>query len=160
MKPLLTLSTLVLAALIVAACGDDGGDDGAVPTLPAATPTSGEAPPTAPDDGSPGPGVTPGVSITDPAQLTPEQQRAVDAVFQDLQRRFDEVAPEDFSFVALTPMTFSDACLDVVDAGTPEVCAQVITPGYAVTMHFGDTNITYHTNEDATNVRFARLDIE
>lgn len=79
-----------------------------------------------------------------------------EAARADLAARFG--APiEDVEIVSTTAMDWPDSCLGVAAAG--EVCAQVVTPGFEITLAFGDGQFIYHTNQDGTVVRFASLDI-
>ena len=52
-------------------------------------------------------------------------------------------------------MQWPDACLGLPEAG--EACAQVITPGYEVTLRLDDNVSVYRTDEGA-NVRLASED--
>ena len=54
-------------------------------------------------------------------------------------------APEsDIAGVAQEDMTWPDSCLGCVKAG--ENCAQVLTPGYRITLRVRDATYVYHTN--------------
>ncbi|MEX2159471.1 MAG: hypothetical protein WEB04_08735 [Dehalococcoidia bacterium] len=144
-------AALVIAAVLAfgsAACGDgdDNGDSTATPEPAAETMT-------------PEGGATPAPSATPAASDIGEDSAPVMAARQAL---LDNVAinPADLHFVSATSMTFSNACLDVEAlSATPEVCAQVITPGYEIVFQAGSTVYTYRTDESATNVRFADVDI-
>ena len=59
---------------------------------------------------------------------------------------------EEIEVVLVTPMQWPDACLGLPEAG--EACAQVITPGYEVTLNLDGNVSVYRTDEDA-NVRLA-----
>jgi hypothetical protein len=73
---------------------------------------------------------------------------------------FDSEPPA-IQVLSAEPATFSDSCLDVtaLTPTTPEVCAQVITPGYVIVMQIGTTIATYHSDESGSNVRFADVDV-
>lgn len=53
--------------------------------------------------------------------------------------------------VAVVPQEFADACLGAPTAG--ELCAQVITPGYVVTLVTNGAEYRFHTNETASEIR-------
>jgi len=163
------------AILLTAACGGgDGGDDGggglpegtlvpaaqtflasrmtATPEPPEGTPDRGRltATPRNPDDD-----FTTGPIDIIPVEVPPEAQAAVDAVIAEVLLRLIEVNEEDITVIGVTAQQWADSCLEVVYAGQEEVCSQVITPGYEVVVHFADTIITWHTDEDGSTVRFA-----
>jgi predicted aldo/keto reductase-like oxidoreductase len=61
------------------------------------------------------------------------------------------------TLVSVGAMEWPDSCMG---SGTAEeVCAQVITPGYNVTVYFGDTVESWHTDENGSIVRFANQQI-
>jgi len=144
-------AALVIAgalALGAAACsdGDDNGNSTATPEPAVETMTP-------EDSATPAPGATPAASDIgeDSAPVIAARQMLLDNVAVD---------PENLHFVSATSMTFSNACLDVEALlATPEVCAQVITPGYEIVFQAGSTAYTYRTDESATNVRFADVDV-
>ena len=62
-----------------------------------------------------------------------------------------QVDPADVAVVAAEPTEWPDACLG---AGTPaEACAQVVTPGYVVTLRVDGQEYTYHTDPQGYQVR-------
>ena len=144
------IAGLVALIMLAAACSDDNGGDGNAtpnPTQPAATE----------------PVATEPAGATQPPDTTPsgidENQPAVVAAREDLLANVD-LDPNALEVVSVTAMTFSDACLDVTAlTPTPELCAQVITPGYEIVFRVGGTSYTYRTDESATNVRFADVDV-
>ena len=167
LRSLTTLLLLAAASVAFAiACSDGGGDDGAGGNLADTTPrgtfpaiiqtalAGGSATP--PPNGG---GVTPGAFTPPASQVPPEAQSAVDAVVAEVLRRLTELEPDDVDVISATAAQFSDSCLDVVYAGQDEVCAQVITPGWVVIVHFGDTSQGWNTNEDGSVLRFASQDI-
>ena len=147
---LASIAGLVALIMLAAACSDDNGGDGNAtpnPTQPAATE----------------PVATEPAGATQPPDTTPsgidENQPAVVAAREDLLANVD-LDPNALEVVSVTAMTFSDACLDVTAlTPTPELCAQVITPGYEIVFRVGGTSYTYHTDESGTNVRFADVDV-
>ncbi len=62
---------------------------------------------------------------------------------------------EEIELVSVTSMQWPDACLGLPEAG--EACAQVISPGYEVTLNLDGNVSVYRTDEDA-NVRLASED--
>lgn len=103
--------------------------------------------------------VTPGPGTPSSAQVPPEARAAADAVVQEILRRFIGVHESDITVVSVTAKQWADSCLEVVYANDTLVCAQVITPGYEVVVHFGDTTATWHTNSDGSLLRFASQEI-
>lgn len=85
-------------------------------------------------------------------QPQPPEQAARD----DLAARF-AVSVGEIEVVSVEAMDWPDACLGLAAPG--EVCAQVVTPGFEVTLAFGDGQFVYHTNENGTLARFASLDV-
>lgn len=57
---------------------------------------------------------------------------------------------EEIEVVSVSPMEWPDACLGLPEAG--EVCAQVITPGYVVTLDL-DGDVSVYRTDEGTNVR-------
>ena len=57
---------------------------------------------------------------------------------------------EEIKVVSVSPMEWPDACLGLPEAG--EVCAQVITPGYVVTLDL-DGDVSVYRTDEGTNVR-------
>ncbi len=54
------------------------------------------------------------------------------------------VAPEVITTVSVEMVTWPDACLGIADPA--RVCAQVLTPGYRITLRMGTDTYTYHTD--------------
>lgn len=167
LRSLATVLLLVAASAfaLAVACSDGGGDSGGNDppniTLGATFPPllqtalAGEIATPPPNDG----GVTPGAFTPPAAGVPPEAQSAVDAVVAEVLRRLTELEEGDVEVVSATAMQFSNSCLDVVYASQEEVCAQVITPGWAVAVRFGDTSQVWNTDEDGSVLRFASQDI-
>jgi len=151
LKRLRRLTFLLLAALLAAtmfalaaSCGGDDGDSNGEPTqAPQETQPSSTEP-----------------SGTQPTSDVDENHPAVVAAREQAAISFD-TDPASIEVVSVEKETFSDSCLDVtaLTPGTPEVCAQVITPGYVITLRIGSTVATYHGDETGTNVRFAGVDV-
>lgn len=166
-----SVATLLLLAAasafaLAVACSGNNDDDGAGPDLANTTPQgalpaiiqtalAGESATPPPSNG----GVTPGAFTPPAVEVPAEAQSAVDAVVAEVLRRLTELEPGAVEVVSATAMQFSNSCLDVVYAGQDEVCAQVITPGWAVAVRFGDTSQIWNTDEDGSVVRFASQDI-
>jgi len=71
------------------------------------------------------------------------RQEAFRESVKDLAKKIG--APEsDIAGVAQEDMTWPDSCLGCVKAG--ESCAQVLTPGYRITLRVRDATYEYHTN--------------
>jgi len=71
------------------------------------------------------------------------RQEAFRASVKDLAKKIG--APEsDIAGVGQEDMTWPDSCLGCVKAG--ERCAQVLTPGYRITLRVRDATYEYHTN--------------
>ncbi|HEX9304239.1 MAG TPA: hypothetical protein VGA31_07290 [Thermoanaerobaculia bacterium] len=71
------------------------------------------------------------------------RQAAFRASVKDLARKVG--APEsDIAGVAQEDATWPDSCLGCVK--TAESCAQVLTPGYRITLRVRDATYEYHTN--------------
>ena len=151
-RPLGLCSALLVAAALAlgaAACGDDDNNDASdtTPTTAVAQPTTVET------DETPQASTTPVMSDID------ENHPAVVAARETLLVSV-AVDPADVRLVSATAKTFSNACLDVTGlTATPEVCAQVLTPGYEIVLQAGATVYTYRTDESATSVRFAGVDV-
>lgn len=144
------IAGLVALVILATACSDDNGGDGA------ATPNPTQPPATQPAATEP-------ASATQPSDSTPssidENQPAVVAAREHLLANVD-LDPNALQTVSVTATTFSDSCLDVTAlTPTPEVCAQVVTPGYEIVFRVAGTTYTYHTDESGTNARFAGVDI-
>jgi len=141
---------IVSALLFAAACGGggsgDGGDnssndDGTL--VPAAQTFLASRPTTTPEpDGTPG-------------QADP--QAAIDAVIDEV--LLTRVEEEDIEVISATAGEWPDSCLGVVYAGEEAVCEEVITPGFEVVVHFGDTTMTWRASEDGAIVRFVTQEI-
>ena len=118
------LPTLLLAAWVIAAC--------AVqplvrqPAPPVATPTVVEA-----SDASAG--------LDGDAQM----QATIDALRTQVAAQL-QVTPAAVTVVAAKAMVWPDACLGA--AGPEEMCAQVLTPGYKITLAVDGQEYTYHTD--------------
>ena len=143
------VATLALT-VFAAGCSDDNGGDGngtPNPTQPNVTQAAATEP----------------AGATQPPDTTPsgidENQPAVVAARADLLANVD-LDPNALRVESVTAMTFSNSCLDVTALTvTPEVCAQVITPGYEIVFRVGGTSYTYRSDESGTNVRFADVDV-
>ncbi|MFP4343982.1 MAG: hypothetical protein ACLFU8_04735 [Anaerolineales bacterium] len=82
------------------------------------------------------------------------QEAPLPAPIQQLRGQLSEELeiPEDaVEIVSYEQEDWPDACLGLAEEG--EVCAQVITPGYQVTVEVQGEEYVFRTNEDATVVR-------
>jgi len=151
-RPLGLCSALLVAAafaLGAAACGGGDNNDASdpTPTTPAPQPATVET------DETPQASTTPVVSDID--ENHPAVVAAREKVLESV-----AVEPADVRLVSAVAKTFSNACLDVQAlSATPEVCAQVLTPGFEIVFQIVTTVYTYRTDESATSVRFAGVDV-
>ena len=89
-------------------------------------------------------------------QPTPAAQPAADTTgiggnMRDLLARQLQVDPAAVEVAVVEPAEWPDACLG---AGTPaEGCAQVVTPGYIVTLRVDGREYTYHTDPEGYQLR-------
>ena len=142
------LAPFVLLFFLVVGCSSGDGDaegDGEPITLPNA-PTAGGALATAPatlqatpDDSTPGPDVS---------------LPAVAAARADLAERFER-DPAEIQVISVSAQEWPDACLGLADED--EVCAQVITSGFLVTLELSGNEYSFRTDVDGAIVRFADL---
>jgi hypothetical protein len=107
-----------------------------IPTLPVSTPTF-SGPATHPEE-SPAPISGGGY----PA--------AVFAAWQALAAQLN-IPVEQIQVDAIESTEWPDACLGL--AGSDEVCAQVITPGYRILLRVDLAQYEFHTNQDGTSLR-------
>jgi hypothetical protein len=89
-----------------------------------------------------------GPGASDPPSGLPDDVET--AVKETLSAR-EEIPIEEIEVVEAEEKEWSDACLGL--AGEDEVCAQVITPGWKVTLRANGEMYVLHTNEDGTAVR-------
>ncbi len=78
----------------------------------------------------------------------PEPVRS--AVFAEVAERAG-VSADEIEIMDAEYVEWPDACLGLPDEG--EVCAQVITPGWQITVDAAGQTYTVHTNEDGTAIR-------
>jgi hypothetical protein len=84
----------------------------------------------------------------------PDQDRAFEAAREALAKQLG-VDPLSVQRVEVTATEWNDACLGVSKPG--QMCAQVITPGWIVTLNAGGQQYEAHTNQDGTQVRLVGL---
>jgi hypothetical protein len=120
-------------------------------------------------DMTPGPGL-PGTPEAGTPVATPDPDATPDAEAAGMDAPADMTAFEgniqqfaageldidtaELRIVEIEAVEWADACLGV--AAADEFCAMVITPGYRVIVQIGDDDAetyTFHTNQDATNIR-------
>ena len=104
-----------------------------------------EAAPASPDPSNPEPTTTPEVFMPLPAD-----QRAFEAVRTALGQQLG-VDPLTISLVKVEPVDWPDSCLGL--PGEAEMCAQMITPGFRVTVQQGDKVFEFHTDQSGQNLR-------
>lgn len=102
-----------------------------------------------------GPGTkTPGAPALTPAPAlaTPStsENQAVEAARLSLTNRLN-IALSDVKLATLERVTWNDTCLGLADP--TEVCTQVETPGFKITLMVGSTNFIFHTDLTGTNIR-------
>lgn len=61
------------------------------------------------------------------------------------------VAPSQSEIQQVESVTWHDACLDLAEPG--ELCAQMLTPGYAITVKTPKGTMALHTNQQGTSIR-------
>jgi hypothetical protein len=133
----------------------------AAPTAPAAAPTGASAPTTAPAAVPPttaaaptlagAPAAAPSLIQTPPILERPEEAAAARALVVAAAARDAGVAPAEVQVVQVQMQEWSDAAL-----GCPQPdqsYAQVITPGYLVTVRVQGAEVQYHTDTQGTVVR-------
>jgi hypothetical protein len=75
--------------------------------------------------------------------LTPAQRIAISTLAENL-----GLTPDKIKLISTEAVEWPDSCLGVTTEGI--ACAEVITPGFRVTLEADGKTIEYHTNEDAT----------
>jgi hypothetical protein len=86
------------------------------------------------------------------APTTGEALQAIQAA-QDFLANQLGVSSADIQVVETDPMDFTDSCLGL--GGPAEICAQVITPGYRVTLTVDGQQYVVHTDQVGEVVRLA-----
>ena len=98
-----------------------------------------------PDPSASQPTTTPEVFMPLPAD-----QRAFEAVRSVLAQQLG-VDPLTISLLKVEPVDWPNSCLGV--AGRDEMCAQMITPGFRVTVKQSNMVFEFHTDQGAKNIR-------
>jgi hypothetical protein len=152
MKILPLTLTFLLAAGLLSACAAPVS-----PTPPGATPapaTSTTAPYPAASPTAQLP-IRPTQAAYPPAQPTPaDVPPAVQLAIKFFAQK-QNATPGQVTLVAFDQMDFSDACLGAPVRG--EVCAQVITPGYIITIQFLGKSYELHTDLNGSGTRILSL---
>ena len=93
------------------------------------------------------------LSACGPATETPIIGELVPAADMARQKLADdlEVTPDQIEIVQVEAFDWPDACLGLPEEG--EICAQVVTPGYRVTLDADDQIYVFRTNELGTIIR-------
>jgi hypothetical protein len=78
--------------------------------------------------------------------MTPAQEAAISAVVQNL-----GIAAEQVKVVSTEAVEWPDVCLGIATEGID--CAQVVTPGFRVTLDVAGKNVEYRTNQDLSVIR-------
>lgn len=76
-------------------------------------------------------------------ELTPGQEAAISAVVQNL-----GVAAEQVKVVSTEAVEWPDSCLGITQEGID--CAQVVTPGFRITLDVAGQQVEYRTNQDGS----------
>ena len=84
------------------------------------------------------------------ADLTPAQLAAVEVLSANLGLPADEIR-----VVSTEAVNWPDACLGI--KVQEQVCAEVITPGFRITLEGDGKKVEYRTNEDGTQIRPATV---
>jgi len=92
-------------------------------------------------------------SACSPVTETPVPDEFILAADLSRQRLADDlgIAPGQIEIVGVEAFDWPDACLGLPDDG--EICAQVLTPGYRVTLEAADQIYVFRTNELGTIIR-------
>ncbi len=147
--------TVMLSALLLAACGAPAATPSAPTQLPNVPPTPPPSIlPTQPP--SPLPGVKPGGGlVTRPeAEVWKSAPAAALKARADLVERL-HVDPDTIKLVSVEAVEWRDGCLGVQTPGV--MCTMVITPGYRVILEAGGKQYEYHTNASGDVVRLAAV---
>ncbi len=87
----------------------------------------------------------PGEDVDLPPEAATKAERALSGEL--------DVPPEEVQIVSYERQEWPTACLGLQEAN--EVCAQVITPGWLVTLEAQGKTYVYHTDEDGDIMRLA-----
>lgn len=85
--------------------------------------------------------------------LSTSTSPAVEAARRYLAERLGLSDPNAISVIAVEEVTWPDACLGLSQPG--EMCAQVLTPGYRITLEAQGQRYTLHTNQNGNAIRLA-----
>jgi len=149
----MAVTALTAAAMLIAACSDDGPEE-AVPTKDVSagicaegasdcddTPDGSDQPD--PDDGTAAPAST---TCTDAESC---QEQVTEIARRDLASALG-IDVDAIVVVSAEAVAWPDACLGAAEPGT--VCAQVITPGFKIVLKSGGEQYEYHTDEGSRAV--------
>ncbi len=148
--PLSLRASICVVALTLAACASQTG------TPPKATPPSQTAAPNPPSE--PGakqaPATQPAALPTPAAEISavPPVDPAATPVVSLLSRQL-HVAKDAITVAQVARAEWPNACLGLAAEG--EICAQVITPGYAVSLIVNDQRYDFRTDESGRRIRLA-----
>jgi len=132
------LTLFLLIAILLTACAPGAPivtPEPQAPVLP--TPTGSGVVPTTPEATSTA--TSPVPSAAEAARLVLAQQKGAN--------------PEEILIVNVGKVDWPDACLGLSSQG--QTCAQVITPGYRVTLEFGGHEYLFHTDEAGSQIHLA-----
>lgn len=94
-------------------------------------------------------------SVKTPTEISQLPPIVADAVRQDLAQR-QGILAEDINIINYQQHTWNNGCLEL--AGADELCTQALVPGWRVMLSDGNSNWTYHTNDNANSLRLATND--
>lgn len=109
------------------------------------------------------PAAPPPTGVTSPANPSPEEMSNMpeESLAPELQQAFlksvgaeQSLSPDALNIVKSEAADWPDACLGL--SGMGEFCAQMITPGWAVTVTDGQQTWDYRTDLDMTQIRLAK----
>lgn len=86
------------------------------------------------------------------AQIDDDQREAIQAVLEAISSETG-LATDVLEVVDITEETWPDGCLGLAEDG--EMCAQVLVPGWEITIESEEQRWVYRTNETGTVLRLA-----
>lgn len=142
-----TVIALLALNFALAACGRSPTPAPPPTSKPTEAPTM---PPTAQPTETPTPAVPPGAEIGGSPTVTPDYPPAVLAAINALSTQRN-IPADQIVVVNYEAVDWNNACLGL--AGSGEMCAEVITPGYRIVLRGGGGEFEFHTNGDGTAIR-------
>lgn len=143
----ITAIGILALTFVVAACSQPPTSAPPPTSKPTEAPTM---PPTAQPTETPTPAVPPGAEIGGSPTATPDYPPAVLAAINALSTQ-KNIPADQIAVVDYEAVDWNNACLGL--AGSGEMCAEVITPGYRIVLRGGGGEFEFHTNGDGTAIR-------